>query len=113
MVDQLTIHNAIEGLIVLFGGGYGIKWGITQFVPSMRAKSNENQIVSQITAALVVATNEMRESFYKAQREILVTRLDTLLKILRENNKMLGEFLAAEKRGREEELKALLQRKGD
>ena len=113
VADNLTISNAIEGLFVLMGSGYGLNMLHSRLSPSRRAKANGNQIVGQITAALAVATNEISESFYKAQREILVTRLDTLLKILTENNKMLGEFLAAEKARREEEIKRLLQRKGD
>lgn len=113
MTDQVTVHNAIDGLILLFGTGYGGKMLLNYVVPSRRAKSNGNNIVAQITASLVVATSEIRESFYKAQREIVVTRMDAQLKILTENNKMLGEFLAAEKARREEEIKRLLQRKGD
>ena len=113
MAESVTIHNAIEGLILLFGTGYGGKLLLNWVVPSMRAKSNGNQVVGKITTALVVATNEIKENFYKAQREIVVVRMDTLLKILRENNKMMGEFFAAENARREEEIKRLLQRKGD
>ena len=110
MAEHLTISNAIEGLFVLMGSGYGLNLLHSRLSPTRRAKANGNNIVVQITAALAQATTETKESFYKALRELVVKRQEEQIIILRENNKLLGEFIAAEKARREERLR---QRKGD
>jgi len=112
VADHLTISNAIEGLFVLMGSGYGINMLHSRLSPSRRAKANGNNVVVQITAAIAQATIETKESFYKALRELVVKRQDEQTAILRDNNKMLGEFLAGENVRRQEELKRLLERKG-
>jgi len=113
MHDPVTIGNIVlQTLIVLGGAGYGVNALHSRFSPSRRAKSNGNNIVAQVAATISQATIETKEGFYKALRELVVKRQDEQTAILRDNNKMLGEFLAGENVRRQEELKRLFERKG-
>ena len=116
MADQATIQTTVDllfkAVFVLGGTFFGGKQLINRFSPAARARSNGNHVVTQITAAFVQSTNETKEAFYKALRELVVKRLDEQTTIMRDTNKMMGEFFAGERAKENAELKALLQRKG-